>query len=225
MLLASPSSRAGAQVVAPRSTVRAPAAPAVRRAPGGGLAAASALPAPSSAAPAAPAVRRIPGGSGSASSALPGPPSSTAPAAARRALAPPPRATNWFAEGKAKFFEALAGQYDAQAVNAFIDAQIAGNRAVVFSWTTCPYCVKAKAALQETGAKFEAIELNTLPDGKGKAIKAELAKRTGRTSVPQVWIGGEFVGGCNDGPKPGFGIVPLKASGQLQTMLKAAGAL
>lgn len=145
----------------------------------------------------------------------------TASAAARRALAPPLRA--FFAEGKQRFFEMLAGSYDAPAVNAFIDEQIAKNGVVVFSWTTCPFCVKAKAALSAEGAKFAAIEIDTLPDG--KAIKAELAKRTGRTSVPQVWISGEFVGGCRDGPRPGMGVVPLQESGKLRPMLQAAGAL
>ena len=35
---------------------------------------------------------------------------------------------------------------------------------------------------------------------KGFPIRAELGKRTGRTSVPSIWIGGQFIGGCNDGP-------------------------
>jgi glutaredoxin 3 len=130
---------------------------------------------------------------------------------------------SWFDEGKSKFFEMLAGSYDAAQVNALIDSKINGNAAVVFSWTTCPYCVKAKEELTAMGAKFEAVEINTLPEG--KAIKAELAKRTGRTSVPQVFVKGEFLGGCNDGPKPGYGIVPLKSSGKLAEILKAAGAL
>lgn len=43
----------------------------------------------------------------------------------------------------------------------------------------------------------------------GKAIRAELAKMTGRSSVPNIWIAGESVGGCNDGP----GVVTLQARG------------
>lgn len=34
----------------------------------------------------------------------------------------------------------------------------------------------------------------------GFPIRAELGQRTGRTSVPSIWIGGKFIGGCNDGP-------------------------
>lgn len=130
---------------------------------------------------------------------------------------------DWFSTGKAKFFEMLAGSYDAAAVNSYIDAQIKENAVVVFSWTTCPYCIKAKRELEATGARFTALEINTMENG--KAIKAELAKRTGRTSVPQIWVKGEFIGGCNDGPKPGYGVASLAASGALVPMLKAAGAL
>jgi glutaredoxin len=45
---------------------------------------------------------------------------------------------------------------------------------VVFSWTTCPFCVKAKGLLTEVGAKYTAVELNTMDNG--PAIRAELAK-------------------------------------------------
>ena len=44
-----------------------------------------------------------------------------------------------------------------------------------------------------------------------------------RTSVPAIWIGGEFIGGCNDGPRGG--IVTLNNSGELDSMLSAVGAL
>jgi len=73
------------------------------------------------------------------------------------------------------------------------------------------------------GARFEAVEINQLPEGKG--LKVELQRRTGQSSVPQVFIGGEFVGGCNNGPRPGMGVVPLKQSGELAQKLRAAGAL
>ncbi len=44
---------------------------------------------------------------------------------------------------------------------------------------------------------------------------------TDRSSVPQVFIAGQFVGGCNDGP----GGATLDGKGELVPMLKAAGAL
>ena len=70
------------------------------------------------------------------------------------------------------------------------------------------------------GVKYKALELNEMGD-EGKALRAELAERTGRTSVPSTFIAGEGIGGCNDGP----GLIPLKDEGRLEGMLKAAGAL
>jgi len=58
-------------------------------------------------------------------------------------------------------------------------------------------------------------------DADGPALRARLGARTGRTSVPSVWIGAEYVGGLNDGP----GLVPLDADGKLEPKLRAVGAL
>lgn len=48
-----------------------------------------------------------------------------------------------------------------------------------------------------------------------------LRRLTNRTSVPNIFIGGQGVGGCNDGP----GVATLQAQGKLGPMLKAVGAL
>lgn len=50
--------------------------------------------------------------------------------------------------------------------------------------------------MDEKGAKYTVVELDL--DEDGKAIRAEMADIVGRTSVPAIWIGGQFVGGCND---------------------------
>lgn len=81
--------------------------------------------------------------------------------------------------------------------------------------------MKAKQLLDSYGASYEVIELNEVPQG--YALRAEMAKVTGRTSVPALFVGGEFVGGCNDGGLGG--VVPLAKSGKLKPMLSAAGAL
>ena len=85
----------------------------------------------------------------------------------------------------------------------------------------CPYCIKAKKVLDDMGAKYTVVELDT--DMDGKAIRAEMADLLGRTSVPAIWIGQEFVGGCNDGPMGG--VVKLQESGQLKVLLKGVGAI
>jgi len=55
----------------------------------------------------------------------------------------------------------------------------------------------------------------------GKQIRAVLAERTRRTSMPNIFIGGQGVGGCNDGP----GIMTLQKQGELVPMLQKAGAM
>jgi glutaredoxin 3 len=74
-------------------------------------------------------------------------------------------------------------------MNGLIDAE----PVLMFSFTTCPFCIKAKGVLDGMNAKYTVIELDTDPDG--KAIRAEMADIVGQTSVPAIWIGGEFAGG------------------------------
>ncbi len=100
-----------------------------------------------------------------------------------------------------------------------VENAIATHPVVVFSKTYCPYCKKAKAALKEAGAKVDGypgafvIELDIREDG--PAIQAYLAQKTGRTSVPNVFIGGKTVGGGDD-------TVALAKSGVLPQMIAAA---
>ncbi|KAJ1637499.1 thioredoxin-like protein [Pavlovales sp. CCMP2436] len=114
-----------------------------------------------------------------------------------------------------------AGSYDEVQTRSQVDSLIADNPVVVFSFTTCPFCIKAKQLLDAKGVTYKSVELNDMADG--YAIRAELAERTGRTSVPAVYIGGEYVGGCNDGGMGG--IITMDKQGRLATMLKEAGAI
>lgn len=75
--------------------------------------------------------------------------------------------------------------------------------------------------MDTTKAKYTVVEVDLVEDG--KALRAEMAGMIDRTSVPAIWIGGEFIGGCNDGPKGG--IAKLYESGELETMLQTVGAL
>jgi glutaredoxin 3 len=113
-----------------------------------------------------------------------------------------------------------AGQYDEAKTQAQLEGYIGANPVMMFSFSSCPFCVKAKKILDDAGVKYTAVELNTM-GAEGMALRAELAQRTGRTSMPNIFIAGEGIGGCNDGP----GIVTLQAEGKLMPMLKAAGAL
>ena len=60
----------------------------------------------------------------------------------------------------------------------------------------------------------------------GKPQKAALGRLTAKSSVPHVYIGGEFVGGFDGGPNAAApGLVDLAFTGELEQRLKAAGAL
>ncbi|CAM9334502.1 unnamed protein product [Hapterophycus canaliculatus] len=64
---------------------------------------------------------------------------------------------------------------------------------VVYSKTYCPFCVKAKKALDEIGAKYELIELDKVENG--SAVQDALQTITGQRSVPNVFIGGTVSAG------------------------------
>jgi len=127
----------------------------------------------------------------------------------------------FFNEGKKKLVKSLAGEYDATAIQDRMNGLIDAEPVLMFSFTTCPFCIKAKSVLDGKNAKYTVIELDTDPDG--KAIRAEMADIIGQTSVPAVWIGGEFVGGCNDGGMGG--LMTIEKSGKLDGMLREVGAV
>ena len=90
----------------------------------------------------------------------------------------------------------------------------------MYSFTSCPFCKKAKELLDDKGAKYTVYELDERPDG--AALRARIGARTGRTSVPAIWVGADYIGGLNDGAP---GLLPLDKVGDLDGRLRAAGAL
>ncbi|MBV4460803.1 glutaredoxin 3 [Pseudomonas sp. COR58] len=80
---------------------------------------------------------------------------------------------------------------------------------IVYSSDYCPYCSRAKHLLASKGVAFDEIKV----DGKPQ-VRAEMAQKAGRTSVPQIWIGGRHVGGCDD-------LYALERAGKLDALLKA----
>ena len=71
------------------------------------------------------------------------------------------------------------------------------------------------------GAKYSVVELNEVADG--YALRAELAEKTGRTSVPALYVGGQFVGGCNDGGMGG--VMTLEASSRSRGHARASSSI
>ena len=114
-----------------------------------------------------------------------------------------------------------AGSYDEAKVRAALENNIKRKPCVMYATSTCPFCKQAQEALTAMGTMYTIVDLDQEDDG--MAIKAELMGVTGQTSVPQVFVGGQFIGGCNDGGMGG--VLPLKKDGKLEEMLIAAGAL
>ena len=75
--------------------------------------------------------------------------------------------------------------------------KLAGEKGVaVFSKSYCPFCVKAKKAIKGAGFTPVVVELDKRQDG--SAIQQALLEKTRQRTVPSVWLGGKFVGGCDD---------------------------
>lgn len=79
---------------------------------------------------------------------------------------------------------------------------------LIYTSAWCPYCIRAKSLLSEKGVAFEEISVDGKPD-----LRAEMARKAGRTSVPQIWIGERHVGGCDD-------LVALERAGKLDALLQ-----
>ena len=114
-----------------------------------------------------------------------------------------------------------AGSYDEEAVRGALERQIKNRPCVMYSFSTCPFCKQTKDALAKLGAMYTCVELDEVEGG--MATRAELAKITGRTSMPAVFAGGEFIGGCNDGGMGG--VVTLHKDGRLKPLLQRAGSV
>ena len=81
------------------------------------------------------------------------------------------------------------------------------NKVVMYSKDYCPYCARAKALLEQRGVTdLEIIQIDRDPSQRDVMIE-----RTGRRTVPQIFIGDTHVGGCDgtcstperDEPPPG----------------------
>ena len=72
----------------------------------------------------------------------------------------------------------------------------------------CPYCARAQALFERKGAAFTEINLYEEPGRREEMVK----RAGGRTSVPQIFIGGEHIGGCDD-------LVALDRAGGLDAKL------
>jgi len=80
----------------------------------------------------------------------------------------------------------------------------------MYCTASCPFCQSAERLLVEKGAAIEKVRVDLEP-----SRRAEMTQRSGRRTVPQIWIGGRHVGGCED-------LYALEREGKLAPLLTAA---
>ena len=78
----------------------------------------------------------------------------------------------------------------------------------IYTTNTCPFCRMAKQLLEAKNVVFQEIDVSG--DAPGRQAMTERA--AGRTSVPQIFIDGTHIGGCDD-------LYALDASGGLDPLL------
>ena len=66
---------------------------------------------------------------------------------------------------------------------------------MVFSKTHCPHCKKAKEAIHQLTPMFSVVELDVVKDG--AAQQAALLEITGQSTVPNIFVNGQHIGGCD----------------------------
>jgi len=83
-----------------------------------------------------------------------------------------------------------------------------GPQVVMYATDWCPYCTRARRLLEAKGVRFEEVDIEAQPDA-----RAEMIERSGgRSSVPQIFVGGTHIGGSDD-------LYALDSSGGLDRLL------
>ena len=120
---------------------------------------------------------------------------------------------------------AIAGEYDAAEIQSKIKEDIASAPVVMFTWEPSPDCKKAIKYLDIAGASYKIVRLDD-PWDEGNPVRAELGKMVGRSSVPCIFIGGQYVGGFDGGVGDDSpGILEMAFKGTLGDKLREVGAM
>lgn len=79
---------------------------------------------------------------------------------------------------------------------------------IMYSTGYCPYCTRARALLEQKKVGFTDIRVDLHPE-----LRDEMISKSGGTTVPQIFINGQVIGGCDD-------LYALEAQGTLNQLLK-----
>jgi glutaredoxin 3 len=80
----------------------------------------------------------------------------------------------------------------------------------MYSTRFCPYCMRARSLLDSKGVVYEDIGIDANPQ-----MRQEMMKRSGRHTVPQIWVGEQHIGGFDD-------MYLLERQGDLDELINAA---
>lgn len=83
----------------------------------------------------------------------------------------------------------------------------------MYTTEVCPYCLRAKALLKARGV----TEIDEIRVDRDPTSRIAMIERTGRRTVPQIFIGGAHIGGCDD-------LIALDQRGGLQPLLQPQAA-
>lgn len=67
------------------------------------------------------------------------------------------------------------------------------NKVEIYTKPTCPYCLRAKALLSSKGISYKEINI-----AGNDQLREEMINRSNRKTVPQIFIDGKSIGGCDD---------------------------
>lgn len=79
----------------------------------------------------------------------------------------------------------------------------------LYTTQICPYCIHAKRLLDSKGVDYKEWRVDQQP-----LLRQEMMQRSGRHTVPQIWIGDKHIGGCDE-------LMLLDHKQQLDPMLEA----
>jgi glutaredoxin-related protein len=126
---------------------------------------------------------------------------------------------------KQNMADVLAGEYDKEATQSKVQELISSAPCVMFTWERSPSCVQANKAFQIMGIadQIKVVRLDD-PWSEGNPMRAEIGRMVGRSSVPMIFINGEYVGGFDGGiSDEAPGIQTMAFLGTLRPTLEAAG--
>lgn len=81
----------------------------------------------------------------------------------------------------------------------------------IYTWSRCPFCIRAKALLNNKGVKFTEYCI----DGDEEARAKMTERANGRSSLPQIFINDQHIGGCDD-------MYALESRGKLDALLQGS---